>query len=59
MEFNSRLRKIFYKICKVGGGKYVNANEGSSNIKISALQDHSKTNEHRKLPWAKHEGKKS
>jgi hypothetical protein len=51
--------EFFGKICKVGGGKYVYANEGSSNIKISALQDHAKTNKHRKLAWAKHEGKKS
>ena len=35
------------------------ANEGSTNIKISTLQDHAKTNEHRKLSWAKHGGQKS
>ena len=35
------------------------ANEGSTNIKISALQYHAKTNEHRKLSWAKHGGQKS
>ena len=35
------------------------ANEGSTNIKISALQDHAKTNEHRKLSWAKHGDQKS
>jgi kynureninase len=59
VEFNSELGRILCKICKAGGDKYVYANEGSSNIKISALQDHAKTNEHRKLAWAKHEGKKS
>ena len=52
-------RGFFCKICKEGGGKYVYANEGSTNIKISALQDHTKTNEHRKLSWAKHGGQKS
>jgi hypothetical protein len=59
VEFNSELGRIFCRICKAGGGKYVYANEGSLNIKISALQDHAKTNELRKLAWAKHEGKKS
>jgi hypothetical protein len=59
VEFNCELGRIFCKICKEGGGKYAYANEGSSNIKISALQDHAKTNEHRKLAWAKHQGKKS
>ena len=53
------LTTIFCKICKEGGGKYVYANEGSINIKISALQDHAKTNEHRKLSWANHGGQKS
>jgi hypothetical protein len=59
VEFNSELGRIFCKVCKDGGGKYAYANEGSSNIKISALQDHAKTIEHRKLAWAKCEGKKS
>ena len=58
VEFNKELGRVFYKICKEGGGKYVYANEGSSNIKISALQDHAKTNEHRKLSWAKHRDQK-
>jgi hypothetical protein len=59
VEFNSELERVFGKICKEGGGKYAHANEGSSNIKILALQDHAKINEHRKLAWTKHEGKKS
>ena len=50
---------FFVKFCKEGSGKYVYANEGSINIKISALQDHAKSNEHRKLSWAKHGGQKS
>ena len=59
VEFNKELGRVFCKICKEGGGKYVYANEGSTNIKISALQDHAKSNEHRKLSWAKHGGQKS
>ena len=59
IEFNNDLERVFYKICKEGGGKYVYANEGSTNIKIIALQDHAKTIEHRKLSWAKHGGQKS
>lgn len=59
VEFNSELGRVFCKICKEGGGKYAYANEGSSNIKISALQDHARTNEHKNLAWAKHQGKKS
>ena len=33
------------------------ASEGSTNVKVSALQYHSKSNEHKKLSWAKHGGK--
>ena len=37
VEFNKELGRISCKICKEGGGKYVYANEGSTNIKVSAL----------------------
>jgi len=50
---------FFCKTCKEGGGKYACATEGSTNIKILALQDHSKTVEHRKLAWTKHGGQKA
>ena len=35
------------------------ASEGSTNVKILALQYHSKCNEHKKLSYAKHVGKKT
>ena len=59
VEFNKDLEGFFVQFAKGGGGKYMYANEGSTKIKISALQDHAKTNEHRKLSWAKHGGQKS
>ena len=59
IEFNKDLGRVFCKVCKEGGGKYVYATEGSTNIRILALQDHTKTNEYRKLSWAKHGGQKS
>jgi hypothetical protein len=37
----------------------VYASEGSTNLKVSVLQYHSKSNEHKKLSWAKHGGKKA
>jgi hypothetical protein len=37
----------------------VYASEGSTNVKVSTLQYHSKSNEHKKLSWAKHGGKKT
>jgi hypothetical protein len=46
------------KTCKEGGGKYVYVTDGSSNIKISGLQNHAKSIEHKKLTWAKFERKK-
>jgi hypothetical protein len=49
---------MFCKICKEGGGKYAFANEGSENISVSALQDHAKSVEHRKLSWAQNGGRK-
>ena len=49
---------MFCKTCREGGGKFVYASEGSTNIKVSALQYHSKCNEHKKLLYAKHVDKK-
>jgi hypothetical protein len=50
---------VFCKTCREGGGKFVYASEGSTNVKVSALQYHSKSNEHKKLSYAKHVGKKA
>ena len=50
---------MFCKTCREGGGKFVYASEGSTNIKVSALQYHSKCNEHKKLLYAKHVDKKT
>ena len=49
--------EFFCKICREGDDKYVYATNGSSNIKISGLQDHVKSIEHKKLTWAKVGGK--
>jgi hypothetical protein len=59
VEFNKESGRVFCKTCREGGGKFVYASEGSTNVKISALQYHSKCNEHKKLSYAKHVGKKA
>ena len=46
-------REFFCKTCKEGRGKYVYATDGSSNIKISGLQDHTKSIEHKKTNMGK------
>ena len=51
VHFDRELGRVFCKTCKEGGGKYVYATDGSSNIKISGLQDHAKSSEHKKLTW--------
>ena len=48
---------MFCKTYREGGGKFVYASEGSTNMKILALQYHFKCNEHKKLSYAKHVGK--
>lgn len=57
VHFDRELGRVFCKTCKEGGGKYIYARDGSSNVKISGLQDHAKSVEHKKLTWAKFGGK--
>lgn len=49
MEFNKKLGRVFYKSCREGGGKFVYASEGSTNVKVLTLQYYSKSNEHKRL----------
>ena len=49
---------MFCKTCRERGEKFVYASEGSTNVKVSALQYHSKCNEHKKLSYAKTVDKK-
>ena len=44
VEFNKESGRVFCKTCREGGGKFVYASEGSTNVKVSALQYHSKSN---------------
>ena len=53
VHFDRQLGRVFCKICKEGGGKYVYARDGSSNIKISGLQDHAKSIDHKKTNMGK------
>jgi hypothetical protein len=57
VEFNKESGRVFCKTCREGGGKFVYASEGSTNIKVSTLQYHSKSNEHKNCHmlnmWAK------
>ena len=43
--------------CGEGGGIFVYISENSTNIKVSILQYHSESNEHKKLSWDTHWGK--
>jgi hypothetical protein len=59
VEFNKESGRVFCKTCRERGGKFVYASEGSTNVKVSALQYHSKSNEPKKLSWTKHGSKKA
>ena len=50
---------MFCKTCRERCGKFVYANEGSTNVKVSALQYHFKSNKYKKLSWAKYGGIKT
>ena len=52
LQFNNELGVMYCKICKEFGGKGVFAISGSTNFKVSALQDHANTGEHKRLSWA-------
>ena len=59
VHFDRQLERVFCKTCKEEGGKYVYVTDGSSNIKISGLQDHAKSIEYKKLTWVKFGGKQT
>ena len=52
LQFNNELGIMYCKICKESGGKGVFATSRSTNFKVSALQDHINTGEHKRLSWA-------
>ena len=59
IEFNADIGKVFCKICRDRGGRTVFATTGSINIRISAIQDHAKSEEHRRLIWAHQHGERT
>ena len=59
IDFNYDEERIFCKICKQHGGRNVFANAGSINVKISAFQDHSKSEEHKHYVWVDQKGKRT
>jgi hypothetical protein len=56
IEFYVDLERIFCKTCHNNGWRYVYIKAGSINIKVSAFQDYMKSEEHKKLRWAKLNG---
>ena len=48
--------RVFCKVCIERGGRSVYANDGSKNLKLSAIDDHGWSNEHQKLYWALQSG---
>ena len=56
IEFNSNSGRVFCKVCRDKGGRGVFAKAGSVNVKISAFQDHARSEEHKRLSWAFHNG---
>lgn len=48
VKFNFEVGRVFCKVYKEVGEKYAYATDGFTNIKISALQNHAKSVEHRK-----------
>ena len=57
IHFNYDEGRVFCKICKEHGGKNVFANAGSVNVKVSAFQDHRKSEEHKHYVWVDQKGK--
>ena len=49
IKFDDSIGKVFCKTCQSKGGRSVFANAGSINIKISAFQDHVRSQEHKRL----------
>ena len=58
IEFNSNIGRVFCKVYRDKGGKGVFAKVGLVNVKISAFQDHARSEEHKRLSWAFHNGSK-
>lgn len=50
---------MYYKVCQKHGWQNVFAKAGSINVKISAFQDHGKSDEHRNYVWVDQKGKKT
>ena len=59
IHFNYDEGRVFCKVCKEHGGKNVFANAGSVNVKVSAVQDHGKSKEHKHYVWVDQKGKRT
>jgi hypothetical protein len=56
IEFNSDNGRVFCKTCRSKDGRSVYAKAGSINIKVSAFQDHIRSEEHKRLRWVELNG---
>ena len=54
LQFNNKHGIMYCKICKESEEKGVFATSRSTNIKVSTLQDHANTEEHKRLSWTIH-----
>ena len=59
IEFSYEEGRVFCKICKKHGGRNVFAKAGSIHVKVSAFQDHGKSEEHKNYVWVDQKGKKT
>ena len=59
IDFNYEEGRVFCKVCKKHGGRNVFAKAGSINVKVSAFQDHGKSEEHKNYVWVDQKGKKT
>ena len=51
LDFSSDLERMFCKVCKQRGGRFVYVKEGSKNLKVSVFHDRGYSSEHKKLCW--------
>lgn len=58
LQFDPSIGRVFCRICKDKGGRSSYAKDGARNLKVSAFQDHARSNEHRRLAWALQSGGK-
>ena len=59
IDFNYDEGRVFCKICKQHGGRNVFVNVGYVNVKVSAFQDHDKSEEHKHFVWVDQKDKRT